>query len=149
MGTQSPPIKKAHSSLPRFTAHVYCAQTAGWIKMPLGTQVGLGTGDIVLDGDPTPPQKGAQQPPTFGQCPLPRNGWLDKDSTWYGGRPRARPHCVRLGPSSPHGKWHSSPPATFRLTLLWHGCQSEQLLSSCCTCQASVLGTLAPPDECD
>jgi len=24
---------------------------AGWIKMPLGTEVGLGPGDIVLDGD--------------------------------------------------------------------------------------------------
>ena len=34
--------------------------------MPLGTEVGLGPGDIVLDGDPTPPQeKGAQQSPTF------------------------------------------------------------------------------------
>jgi len=34
--------------------------------MPLGTEVGLGPGDIVLDGDPVPPpRKGAQQPPTF------------------------------------------------------------------------------------
>jgi len=31
--------------------------------MPLGTEVGLGTGHIVLDGDPAPPRKGAQQPP--------------------------------------------------------------------------------------
>jgi len=37
---------------------------AGWIKMRLGTEVGLDPGDIVLDGDPAPP-KGAQQPPTF------------------------------------------------------------------------------------
>jgi len=40
---------------PQFSAHVYCGQTAGWIKMPLGTEVGLGPGDIVLDGDPAPP----------------------------------------------------------------------------------------------
>jgi len=33
---------------------VYCGQTARWIKMPLGTAVGLGTGHIVLDGDPSP-----------------------------------------------------------------------------------------------
>ena len=32
---------------------------------PLGTEVGLGPGDIMLDGDPAPPRKGAQQPPTF------------------------------------------------------------------------------------
>jgi len=33
--------------------------------MSLGTEVGLGPGDIVLDGGPVPPQKGAQQPPNF------------------------------------------------------------------------------------
>jgi len=38
-------------------------QMAGWIKIPLGTEVGLGPGDIVLDRDAAPPQKGAQQPP--------------------------------------------------------------------------------------
>ena len=31
------------------------------MKMPLGTGVGLGSGDIVLDGDPAPPLKAAQQ----------------------------------------------------------------------------------------
>jgi len=37
-----------------------------WIKMQLGTEVGLGPGDIVLDGYPAPPRKGAQQsPPQF------------------------------------------------------------------------------------
>jgi len=39
---------------PHFLAHVYCGQTAGWINMPLGTQVGVGPGHIVLDGDPSP-----------------------------------------------------------------------------------------------
>jgi len=40
--------------------------------MPLGTEVGLGPGDILLDGDPAPPA--AQQPPLFGPCLLWRNG---------------------------------------------------------------------------
>ena len=31
---------------------VYCGQTVGWIRMPLGMEVGLGPGDIVLDEDP-------------------------------------------------------------------------------------------------
>jgi len=46
---------------------MYCGQTAGWTKMPLGTEVGLGPGDIVFNGDPAPlPPKGAQQPhPAF------------------------------------------------------------------------------------
>jgi len=26
---------------------------------------------------------------------------MDQDATWYAGRPRPRPHCVRWGPSSP------------------------------------------------
>jgi len=39
-------------------AHVYCNQTAGWIKMALGTEVSLGPGDIVLDGKPGPPKRG-------------------------------------------------------------------------------------------
>ena len=33
---------------------VYCGQTVGWIKMPLGAELGFGPGDIVLDGDPVP-----------------------------------------------------------------------------------------------
>jgi len=34
--------------------------------MPLGTKVGVGSGDIVLDGDPAPPKREeAQPPPTF------------------------------------------------------------------------------------
>ena len=66
---------KGHRS-PQFSAHVYCGQTAGWIKMPLVTEVGLGPGDIVLDGDPAPPPppKGAQQIPTFRPCLLWSNG---------------------------------------------------------------------------
>jgi len=37
------------------------------------------------------------------------NGWMDQDATWYGGRSRPRPHCVRLWPSSSPKKGHSSP----------------------------------------
>jgi len=37
---------------------VYCGQTVGWIKMKLGTQVGLGPGHIVLHGDSAPLPKG-------------------------------------------------------------------------------------------
>jgi len=49
------PLPQKGGTAPQFSAHVYCAQTAGWIKMPLRTEVGLGTGDIVSDGDPAPP----------------------------------------------------------------------------------------------
>jgi len=46
---------------------VYCGQTVRWIKIKLGIVVGLGTGPIVLDGDPAVPrpQKGGTAAPTF------------------------------------------------------------------------------------
>ena len=36
------------ATAPQFSVHVCCGQTAGWIKMPLGTMVGLGPGNIVI-----------------------------------------------------------------------------------------------------
>jgi len=60
------PTKRGQS--PQFSAHVYCGQAAERIKMPLGTEVGIGPGNIVLHGDPPPPAKGAQQPPLFCSC---------------------------------------------------------------------------------
>jgi len=47
----SSPSAKGHS-LPQFSANVRCGQTAGWMKTPLGTEVDLGPGHIVLDGFP-------------------------------------------------------------------------------------------------
>jgi len=41
--------------------------------MPLGMEVGLGPGHIVLDGDPAPRKKGAE-PPIFGPFLLWPNG---------------------------------------------------------------------------
>jgi len=66
----------------RKLVHVYCGQTAGWMKLVLGMEVGLSPGDFVLDGDRVPfPQKGAEPPsPIFGPFLL-----------W----PRLRSICVR------------------------------------------------------
>jgi len=44
---------------------VYCGQTVGWIRMLLGTEVGLDPGDIVLDDDPAPPTEKGTSAPTF------------------------------------------------------------------------------------
>jgi len=77
-------------------------------------EVGLGRGDIVLHRDSAPP-RGAQ-PPIFGPCLLSPNGWVDQDTTWYGGRPRPRRHGVRWGPSSPKG---GTAAAIFGPGLLW------------------------------
>jgi len=53
----SSPQKKGHGPT-QFLAHFYCAQTAGWIKMLLGTEVNLSPGHIVLDGVAAPPNGG-------------------------------------------------------------------------------------------
>jgi len=84
--------------------------------MPLGREVGLVPNDIVLDGDPAPPKKGAtHSSPHFsahihcGQTA----GWMkmpNEDATWYGDRPRPRPHCVRWEDPALPRKWAQQPP---------------------------------------
>jgi len=56
-----PPKKKTAQQLPDFLAHVYCGQIGWWIKMPLGTEIVLSPGHIVLDREPAP-LNGSQQP---------------------------------------------------------------------------------------
>jgi len=62
-----PPTKGAEPLSPRkFSAHVYCGQKAGWMKLVLGMEVGVSPGDFVLDGDTAPPpQKVDGAPPNF------------------------------------------------------------------------------------
>ena len=58
-GDSAPPPQKGAEPPPQFSAHFYCCQTAGCIKMPLGMNVGLSPENFVLDADPVlPPQKG-------------------------------------------------------------------------------------------
>ena len=63
MGTQLRPPQKGAEPPPQFSAHIYCGQTAGWIKVALGMEVGLSPGHIVLGGGTAPlPQKGQSIP---------------------------------------------------------------------------------------
>jgi len=102
----SPSPKRGHS--PHFLAHVYCGQTAAWIKMPLGTEVGLGPYDIVLNGDPAPlPKKGAEPLPNFQLMSIVAKQLDAQGGTWHGGGPWSRPYCARWGPSSPPQKGDS------------------------------------------
>ena len=67
MGTQLPPPPRKGAQ-PQFSVHVYCGHVAGWIRIPLvGTEVGHGPGDIVLDGNLAPPlmERGTAAPPLF------------------------------------------------------------------------------------
>jgi len=104
-GPSSPPQKGGGQS-PPFSAHLYCGQTAGCIKMTLGMAVGLSPGDFVLDGDPAPlPLKGHS--PHFRPMSVvaKRLGGLI-NVTWYGRRPRSRQLCS-MGTQLPSEKGHT------------------------------------------
>jgi len=55
---------------------VYCGQMVGWIKMPLGMEIGRGPGHNVLHGDPAPPE--GAQPTQFSAhvCCGKMAGWI-------------------------------------------------------------------------
>jgi len=62
----APSPKKGTEPHPKFLAHVYCGQTAGWIKTPLGTEIDLAPGHFVLDGFPAIGERGTAARPLFG-----------------------------------------------------------------------------------
>ena len=133
MGTPLPLSKKGEP--PKFSAHVYCGQTAGLINMELGTEAGLSPGNFVLDGDPAPPQKGGGASQIFGPCLLWPNGWMNQDSTWHGGRPRRL--CVRWGPSHLSQNRVEPLPQFFGPFLLWPNGWMHQDASA----QATLMAT--------
>ena len=76
MGDPAISRKKGTPTPTQFLAHVYCGQTAGWIKMPVGTEVNLGRGDVVLDGVAAPPPKRGTAPSfRFMYCGQ-TDGWM-------------------------------------------------------------------------
>jgi len=75
MGTQHP--QQGGTAARHFSYHVYCGQTAAWVKMPLGMEVGLGPAHVAL-WDLAPPDKGAQQPPFSAHVYCGHaSGWMD------------------------------------------------------------------------
>ena len=120
MGTQLFSPKKGAEPNSQFSAHFYCGQTAGYIKMPLGMEVGLSPGDFGLDGDPAPPKREAEaggRVPIFDPWLLWPNAWMDQYGTWHGGKPWSSPHCARWGHNSPPPK--GAEPPIFGPSLLW------------------------------
>ena len=61
-GRMGTPLPSTKGGLPKFSAHVYCDQTAGWMKLVISVEVGLSRGDFVLDGDPVPFSKRRRGP---------------------------------------------------------------------------------------
>jgi len=117
-GDPTPLPKKGSEPPPQFSTHVYCGQTAGWIKMALGMEVGLGPGHTVLDGNPAPLLKKGERALNLRPISLSPNSWMHQDATWYGGRPQPRRLCVRWGPSHPQKKGTPIPPNFWPMSIV-------------------------------
>jgi len=84
---------------PNFRQMSIVALTAGWIKMPLGMEVGLSPGHFVLDGDPAPPSpKGDSSQFSVRICCGQMAGWIKMS---LGKEVGLSPNDTVLGPSSP------------------------------------------------
>jgi len=109
---------------------MYCGQRVGWIKVKLDTEVGLGPGHIVLDGDPAPP-KGAYHSPQFSAhvCCGQTAGWIKMPLGTEVGLGSG--DIVLDGePASPS---KATQPPIFGPCPLWpNGRPSQLLLSPCC-----------------
>ena len=75
------------------------------------------------------PKRDTRAPLIFGPCLLWPKGWIDRNATGYGGKPRPRRHCVRWEPSSPIG---AQQPQLFGPCLLRANARPSQLLLSSC-----------------
>ena len=127
------PLPKTGGRAPKFSAHLYCGQTAGCIKMPLGSEVGLGlrrprpTRHRVRCGPSYPQKKCTPPPPNFWPMFIVATWLGDEDAAWYRSRPRPRPHCTRRGPSSRERGTGPPPPAEGfpwdDLREIFSGCQ--------------------------
>ena len=129
MGTHPP--KK--DTAPQFSAHVCCGQMAGLIKMALGTEVGMGPGDIVLHGYPAfPPLKGHS--PQFSanvRCGQ-TAGWTNMPlSMQVGVGLKAQATLFSMGTQLPQKKKHSFPTQFSAHVYCGNGRSSQLLLRSC------------------
>ena len=111
--------------------------------MPLGTEVGLGSGDTVLDGDPGPlPPKGHSRHPQFSAhiCHGQMAGWTNMP---LGRKVGLNPSDVVLdGDPAPLPQKGAEPPI-FGPCLLWpNGRPSQLLLSTCYNTTVQAVTTL-------
>jgi len=126
---------------PQFSAHVYCGQTAVWIKMPLGTEVSLGLCNIVFDVDPATPEKRNTDPTQFlahvysGQTA----GWM---KTPLGTEVDLGPgHIVLDGvPTSSSRERGTAAPLFSTHVYCGYGRPSQLLLSSCTNGRPKMVG---------
>ena len=91
---------------------------AGWIKMPLRSEVGLLPSDIVLDGDLAPPPKKGTAPHFSAHVYRGQTaGWIKMPLGTKVGLGRG--HIVLHGDPAPPKQKRSTSPPLFDPCLLW------------------------------
>ena len=117
MGTQLPSPKKGQSPPEPPIFGPFLLSPNGWVDQG-GTWHGgrpQPSNLVMLDGDPTPPQKGGgARSPIFGKFLLCPNGWMHHYATWYGCWHQPRRLCVRWRPSPSSPTNGAEPPPNFR-----------------------------------
>jgi len=131
-GHSCPSPKGAHP--PQFSAHICCGQMAGWIKMPLRSEVGLLPSDIVLDGDLAPPPKKGTAPHFSAHVYRGQTaGWIKMPlGTKVGLGPG---HIVSHGDQAPPKGTHNP---IFGPCVLWPNGHPSQLLLSTCLISSNI-----------
>jgi len=109
-------------------------QTAGWIKMPLGTEVNLGPGDVVLDGVAAPPKRGTAPQFLVHVCCGQTAGWM---KTPLGTEVDLGPGHIVLDEVPALCERGIAAPSLRPMSINGHGRPSQLLLSSCSRCNAS------------
>ena len=122
METQLPLPKKGAEIPPQFLAYVYCGQTAAWIKMPLGMEVGLGPRHIVLDRTQLPSPKKGHSPQFSAHVCDQAAGWIKMPLGTMVGLGPGR--IVLDADPAPHPIGHS--PTNFGPCLLWPNSWMDQ-----------------------
>ena len=133
-------VRWGSSSPSQFSAYVRCGQTAGWTKMPLGMEVGIGPAEI-----------GFQLPPQTGHSPqFPAHVYCSQTAGWMGTLLGTKVDLAGgqntlcyTGTQLPHEKGTADPPP-FLLAHVHcgHDRQSQLLLGSCLSLSSSSSSSL-------
>jgi len=131
----SSPPQKGGRAPPQFSALVYYGQTAGWIKMALVTEVGLGPCHTVLNEDPAPLKGHSPLFSAHGYCDQ-TAGWM---KTLLGMEADLSPgHIMLDGTQLPRERGISAPTLFLTHVIVYcgHGRPSQLLPRSCLVCSS-------------
>ena len=112
------PLPKRGAEPPKFSAHVHCGQTAGWMKLVLGSRGGRPQPRrlcVTCGPSPLPTKTGGVPSPIFGRFLLWPNSWMHQDATWYGAYATL---CSTWTQLPPEKRAHPLPPKFWPMSIV-------------------------------